>query len=280
MKPSELLRSLRNFNLFDLTGEFTPEDIKTLLARAHALRELRRALKTFEVEHKHYTDDMFLSGSIELNGEAFSTEAFILEYYQKRHRSLTMSTVRPMLDIATLAAQSKKVTMGKIDKHHQRILKARATFMVEMRTVQVGNSTLYFVGRKQMLIAHNGMNYYHLITLNGILEGAFRGKDTSNYLNALPCTMLYSGGSVRTIVENGVKVQVIVDDSDDMDIRITDELEQSMGQSGDLINEDTWIKLMSNFGHVVPSSKPHYYADVGKFVVNIPKPPEPRTVLF
>ncbi len=247
MKPSELLRSLRNFNLFDLTGEFTPEDIKTLLARAHALRELRRALKTFEVEHKHYTDDMFLSGSIELNGETFSTEAFILEYYQKRH---------------------------------QRILKARATFMVEMRTVRVGNSTLYFVGRKQMLIAHNGMNCYHLITLNGILEGAFRGKDTSNYLNALPCTMLYSGGSVRTIVENGVKVQVIVDDSDDMDIRITDELEQSMGQSGDLINEDTWIKLMSNFGHVVPSSKPHYYADVGKFVVNIPKPPEPRTVLF
>ena len=78
----------------------------------------------------------------------------------------------------------------------------------------------------------------------------------------------------------GVKVQVIVDDSDDMDIRITDELEQSLGQSADLINEDTWIKLMSNFGHFVPSSKPHYYADVGKFVVNIPKPPEPRTVLF
>lgn len=280
MKPSELLRSLRNFNLFDLTGEFTPEDIKVLLARAHALRELRRALKTFDVEQKKYTDDMFLSGSIELNGESFSTESFILEYYQKRLRSLTMSTIRPMLDIATLAAQSKKITIGKIDKCHQRILKARATFMVEMRMVNVGNATVYFVGRKQILIAHNGMNYYHLITLNGVLEGAFRGKDTSNYLNALPCTMLYSGRSVRTIVERGAKVQVIVDDSDDMDIRLVDELEQSLGQSADLINEDMWIKLMSNFGHVVQSSKPHYYADVDKFSINIPKPPEPRTVLF
>lgn len=280
MKPSELLRSLRNFNLFDLLGEFTPEDIKALLAKAHALRELRRALKTFGVEHKDYTDDMFLSGSIELNGEIFSTESFILEYYQKRHRSLTMSTIRPMLDIAALAVRSKKVTLNNIDECHQRIIKARATYLVEMRSVNLGNSTLYFIGRKQMLIAHNGINHYHLITLNGILEGAFRGKDTSNYLNALPCTMLYSGRSVRTIVERGVNVQVIVDNSDDMDIRITNELEQSMGQSADLINEDTWVKLMANFGHVVTSSKPHYYADVGEFVLNIPKPPEPRTVLF
>lgn len=199
-----------------------------------------------------------------MNGESYSTEQFITMHYTRRTRTLGLAALRPVLDITQLAVKSERVTFSKIDPRHLRVIRARTTFMLEIRKVKLPESTIYFLGNKSMLIASDLSNTYCLVALSGIIEGALNRKDISKYINAIPCTMEYSGKSVRTVVEGVVKTQIIVDTSDDIDIRINNLVEQSMGQSADIISEDVWVGLMAKFGHTVESSRPHYYVDVSK----------------
>ncbi len=268
MNLKSVLTSLANFKILNQLGELTNCDVRKLLAKAHALREVRRMLKNFfDYEGSELTDEMILSGEVEINGEKYATGALIARAYSERYAILTNNVTSPITHIFNLYAESKAVDPRDVQDSHIAVLRARALFKVELRQARLGlRSDVYFIGRKHMLIAHRANDVYALVTLNGIVESEIVGKDISRYFNASPCMMYYSGRDVQTEKLNGATVQFVdTSKGDETDIRLENEVEQNLGQSVEVINERLWINLMRHFEVYLQSDKPHQYVDVDKW---------------
>lgn len=282
MNYKSLLSSLNNFKVLNLLDDVTPDDAKKLLAKAHALRQVRRILKRgLDNDSKDISDEQILSGAITLNGESYSTEHIVSREYMLRHQVLTKDVTVPIAHIFNLFIESKHISAGDILKTHLPVLRARNVQLLDIRHTRLGErADAYFIGCKHLLIAHRSNDIYALLTLNGVIEREITGTDISRHLNSSPCLMFYSGVAVTTERVNGTRIQHIDTSAGEAaDITLVNEVEQSLGESAEFVNERHWVNLMHMFDVQVQSSKPHYYVDLAQY-----RPPmsnyEPQTTLF
>lgn len=256
----KLLSRLRELDILGCGQSICANDVIILISKASALKQLRRELGPIT---ENLRDADLLTGKVTINGEDVSVVNYIKDRYAAHFTTLTPTVVNPILHILKIYATGKKVNISDVPKDHAAILRARSVYRTEIIRSNISADTIaYFVGSNHLVIINSLRKMANIMTLSGIIERTINGRDISKYRNVLPCMMYFSGDDVRTLRSGTCTLQYIDGSNPSVDIRLVDEVEQTMGESAEHVNERTWCTLMMNYGVHYKTSFLNHYAEV------------------